>query len=243
MKSHSIAPQLVATNSLTACDRKGVSCAARNHRSRLYARLGIVPLLSSEGKRVNACSRPVRKIAPFSEPLKYDSSSEQEDELRSPERISKEGTTIIKTKSQKSRAVAFKKEVSVVLVPNHQQYSDRIRSRLWCGKQELRNMAARNTLEYESEGWRWENVLEDDEFITMASGERVHPVHFRRLFSSPFVVRQPMRVLQYQHQHQMSVHCQQQQQHFKSTVPDVENPAVCCPDSLPGGVPDELARH
>jgi hypothetical protein len=157
-------------------------------RSRLLSRLGIVQAQPPEHKRI----APMRKVAPFSEPLKF---KDEEDfrvhgspgEERSP------------SPSCRKSVVAFDNEVSVVPIPKHQEYSKRIRSRLWCDKRELSTMAARNFLEYQSEGWNPSQVIEDEGFITMSTGEKIHPVHIQRLLASPFMMmRQPMRVMHLQ---------------------------------------------
>ena len=60
-------------------------------------------------------------------------------------------------------------------------------------------MAARNFLEYQSEGWTPSQVVEDEGFITMPTGEKIHPVHIQRLLASPFMMmRQPLRTMQLQ---------------------------------------------
>lgn len=150
-------------------------------RSRLLTKLGIVQ--QPKGK-----VRPpeIRKVAAFTIPLKSEPEPEDDEQT--------EASSVSSPSSRKS-VVAFDNEVSVVHIPKHQEYSQRIRSRLWCDKRELRTMAARNTLEYQSEGWDPSKVVEDERFITTASGERIHPVHLHRLLSSPFL-RQPMKIMQ-----------------------------------------------
>jgi len=152
-------------------------------RSRLLTTLGIVQ--HPKGIRKTARPPEMRKVAPFSVPLKY----EPEDDEKT------EASSVSSSPSSRKSVVAFDNEVSVVPIPKHQEYSQRIRSRLWCDKRELRTMAARNTLEYQSEGWNPSTVVEDEGFITTACGERIHPVHLHRLLSSPFL-RQPMKIMQ-----------------------------------------------
>ena len=168
-------------------------------RSRLLSRLGIIQKQEPNASAA-ASARLVpmmRKVALLSEPLKYkaedDCEVEEDDEgadLLKPgggscSSGSTTSTTGSSTRSRRS-VVAFDDEVSVVPIPKHQEYSNRIRSRLWCDRRELRSMAARNTLEYQAEGWHPSTVIEDEGFITMSTGERIHPVHFQRLLCSPF---------------------------------------------------------
>lgn len=157
-------------------------------RSRLLSRLGIVQQVPPEHKRI----APMRKVAPFSEPLKF----RHDEDVSVHGSPGEEGAS---APSSRKSVVAFDNEVSVVPIPKHQEYSKRIRSRLWCDKRELSTMAARNFLEYQSEGWTPSQVIEDEGFIIMSTGEKIHPVHIQRLLASPFMVmRQPMRVMQLQ---------------------------------------------
>lgn len=166
-------------------------------RSRLLSRLGIVQKQEANASAA-ASARLVpmmRKVALLSEPLKYkaedncevEEDDEDEDLKQCGTSCSSNSTTSTAGSSTRSRrsVVAFDDNVSVVPIPKHQEYSNRIRSRLWCDRRELRSMAARNTIEYQAEGWHPSTVIEDEGFITMSTGERIHPVHFQRLLCSP----------------------------------------------------------
>lgn len=72
--------------------------------------------------------------------------------------------------------VAFNESVSVTSIPSHADYSETIRSRIWAGRFEISAMAARNSVEFASEGWDWRNV-KDDEDMLIIDGNSIHPVH------------------------------------------------------------------
>jgi hypothetical protein len=88
-------------------------------------------------------------------------------------------------KKRKRRRVALNELVSVIPIPKRDEYSDRTKSRLWSSAEELYTNAARNGIEFASEGWNWRTVTEDDQMIICnnESGERelVHPIHIHNL--------------------------------------------------------------
>ena len=74
--------------------------------------------------------------------------------------------------------LTFHEEVTIVPIPKREEYSNRIRDRLWVNAQELQSQAARNTMEFAAEGWDWRNVAEDEQmYVCAVTGEKVHPVH------------------------------------------------------------------
>lgn len=83
---------------------------------------------------------------------------------------------------KKSTRIAFSNEVSVIPIPMRNEYSERIKSRIWSNRYELHENAQRNALEFAAEGWDWKNVTEDEGmYICSVSGELVHPVHCQHL--------------------------------------------------------------
>jgi hypothetical protein len=67
----------------------------------------------------------------------------------------------IQSKSQKKR-ISFNDEVCVAQIPMRNEYSDRVRSRLWSNRFEIHENATRNAIEFQAEGWDWRSVVEDE---------------------------------------------------------------------------------
>jgi hypothetical protein len=50
---------------------------------------------------------------------------------------------------------------------------------MWADRAEISAMVERNTVEFESEGFDWENVvLDQDMYVNEGSGELIHPCHY-----------------------------------------------------------------
>lgn len=78
----------------------------------------------------------------------------------------------------KNRGVSLHKSVSVIPIPSRLEYSSVVAERLWSSSAELCANAARNSVEFASEGWNWRNVIEDEGMLLhKASGELIHPIH------------------------------------------------------------------
>ncbi|CAB9514113.1 expressed unknown protein [Seminavis robusta] len=76
------------------------------------------------------------------------------------------------------RCLTFDEQVSVVHIPRREQYSSRIQQHLWHSSGHLRDCAMRNTIEFAADGWKWQNVREEDQHsVCPQSGELIHPVH------------------------------------------------------------------
>jgi len=86
------------------------------------------------------------------------------------------------TKKPKSkRRVSLHNDVTVLPIPSRLDYPPLIKQRLWSSATELYQNAARNSVEFASEGWNWRNVTEDEKMLLSPSGERIHPIHLLHL--------------------------------------------------------------
>lgn len=87
----------------------------------------------------------------------------------------------INSARQRKSRINFNEEVAVVPIPMRGEYSDRMRCRLWSNAEEIYENAARNSIEFASEGWEWRNVCEDDDmYVCSVSKELIHPIHYQQ---------------------------------------------------------------
>ena len=85
---------------------------------------------------------------------------------------------------RKKKSVSIHKSVSVVPIPSRLEYSRQIRECIWTTAVEIQRNAARNTIEFCSESWKWQNVLEDEHmFVHQTTKELVHPIHVQNALS------------------------------------------------------------
>jgi hypothetical protein len=140
--------------------------AAQTRRSKILRGMGVGYAIQPTAPDGSAVRPPLGGVTPFQEKLK---SGEEPNSHRS------------KAKKQPTRIV-FEEDVSVIPIPMRNEYSQRVRSRIWSNRFELHENAQRNALEFAAEGWNWRNVTEDEGmYICSVSGELVHPVHCQHL--------------------------------------------------------------
>lgn len=76
------------------------------------------------------------------------------------------------------KGVSFVGFVRVRWIPSRHDYSPTAKATLWTTRDEIYENASRNTIEYASEGWDINQVLEDERMVDYF-GQKIHPVHFR----------------------------------------------------------------
>jgi len=88
----------------------------------------------------------------------------------------------IKSVMDPNKGICFDETVVVVPIPMRNEYSARMKKRLWMNRLELLQNVHRNSIEFAAEGYDWHNVTEDDGMYKCSrSGKLIHPVHCRRL--------------------------------------------------------------
>lgn len=78
-------------------------------------------------------------------------------------------------------SVKFSEEVAVMQIPNLDDYEQEIRKNIWGTPTEKKKSILRNKLEFAFEGFDFNNVLEEGEFVpNFLSRTYIHPVHSLR---------------------------------------------------------------
>ena len=85
------------------------------------------------------------------------------------------------SRSNRRNRIRFHDMVSVMRIPSRYQYPKEMKRRIWSPMAEIRANAKRNSIEFAAEGWDWRQATEDDAMFVTANGDRIHPVHVKRL--------------------------------------------------------------
>jgi hypothetical protein len=82
------------------------------------------------------------------------------------------------SKSTPTKRVGFQEAVTVVPIPMRNEYSERIKTKIWCDAVEICENIERNLAEFNAENLDWRTVrLEDEMYVCGITGELIHPVH------------------------------------------------------------------
>jgi hypothetical protein len=87
------------------------------------------------------------------------------------------------TQLTKRGLVRFSEAVAVFFIPRRSDYPEELRRSMFLSKKEISANAARNMLEFASEGFDWRKVAEDEDMYIDRSGRRVHPIHLPRIWA------------------------------------------------------------
>ena len=137
----------------------------------------VTPILRRR-KRYSSCT----SIRPLS-PLPTNGTAENSCDTHSDDDESPtKATTVTPTKS--TTRIRFKNTVSVVHIPSRLQYPEDMKKTLWGNLEEIASNASRNTLEFAFENYDWRAAVECEDMHVTESGERIHPVHARRTYST-----------------------------------------------------------
>lgn len=150
-------------------------------RSKLLSKLGIIK--QHKNTSVNdRRTRDIRRMPRYTLPLLYESQEEKIREMRyrrsyppSPQSVADLPST---TKRKPSKSVSFNEQVVAVPIPMIQEYSYRMRDRLYTDSITMQENIERNLLEFNFEyrGWRCV-VLEEEMYRCGITGELIHPIH------------------------------------------------------------------
>lgn len=166
---------MVEDKSSSSClFRSAPLSAAQQRRLRILRGMGVGYSITPSPPDGSARRRPLNETARvFHEPLKggeeYTPSSLVD-------------SSVSGAYQRRQRRISFENKVEVVPIPTRNEYSDRIKSRIWSNRSELQENAQRNAIEFASEGWDWRQVTEDSGmYICSVSGELVHPIHLQQI--------------------------------------------------------------
>lgn len=107
-----------------------------------------------------------------------DDSSERSSFSSAPSTTTESTSSTATSAGGRRRSLTFDEEVHIVSIPRRDQYSNRMQQHLWHPAEDLQANIMRNTVEFAADGWKWQQVREEeDHFDCAGNGELIHPVH------------------------------------------------------------------
>lgn len=177
--------------SMPAIRTKAKASSSQQVRRNFFQKLGIGSHKSSVPVAERSV-RDLRNIPRYHEPLQYDEDEErlrEEQRQSSPSRLSVSPTgaaddicqlpSPMKSSSSKlKKQVSFHESVAVVPVPMKDEYSNRIRTKLWSDAVEICENVERNLVEFAAENYDWRCAcMEDEMYVCGVTGDLIHPIH------------------------------------------------------------------
>mmetsp|Transcript_18243 Transcript_18243/g.21059 ORF Transcript_18243/g.21059 Transcript_18243/m.21059 type:complete len:199 (+) Transcript_18243:141-737(+) len=184
---HSYVPMKTPTNA-THCQMQ-TQCLNGNDNSSTF---------SSESNNKNSEKQSIGVNHPFNpgnhhsrkvvrkmqEGLKYDKIDDRQYGSKMKKRLSSKLCSF--NNKRRKKTISFVESVKIFPIPARDEYSKRVQQRIWSNADEIHQNAARNTVEFLSEGWNWRTVMEDEGMhLCVATGELIHPIHYENLGIKP----------------------------------------------------------
>ena len=95
---------------------------------------------------------------------------------------------VAESKVQTVKRVSFKCQAEEIPIPSFRDYPASVKSLMWRSTKEIRKMAERNYFEFDYEGQKWRDAVEDEEMmLDHSSGNLIHPAHFNSKYSRMYI--------------------------------------------------------
>eukprot|EP00591_Stephanopyxis_turris_P006552 CAMPEP_0195509806 /NCGR_PEP_ID=MMETSP0794_2-20130614/2641_1 /TAXON_ID=515487 /ORGANISM="Stephanopyxis turris, Strain CCMP 815" /LENGTH=196 /DNA_ID=CAMNT_0040637111 /DNA_START=44 /DNA_END=634 /DNA_ORIENTATION=+ len=161
------------------------SASSQKVRDKFFKMIGIdspsrSPNIPTEASAGNKYTNPrAANVVQLRESLKYDSTEDSFLTSQIRKVFGNSGHNGGNVGQKQRRRITFDDCVNVRPIPMRNEYSNRIRHRLWSNSIEIHENAARNSVEFAAENWDWRSATEDDSmYVCCVTGELIHPVHY-----------------------------------------------------------------
>mmetsp|Transcript_52893 Transcript_52893/g.78421 ORF Transcript_52893/g.78421 Transcript_52893/m.78421 type:complete len:192 (-) Transcript_52893:328-903(-) len=161
------------------------SASSQKVRNKFFNMIGIDSSsrsvnIPAEANAKNIHNNPrVENVVQLRESLKYDAAEDSSLTSQIVRGLHSCGKNSDKIGQKQRKRITFDDSVNVMPIPMRNEYSNRVRHRLWSDSMEIHENAARNAVEFAAENWDWRSVTEDDSmYVCCVTGELIHPVHY-----------------------------------------------------------------